>query len=129
QAAADRGLEGVLLGLVKAVNLVNKQDGAPTLALSHLGNRYGVAYILDTAKHCGNSNELCIEAIGHQACKRGLAHTRRPPENHGVRPSRLKGNAQRLARAKQVSLAYDFIQRSGTHALSELRMRARAVWQ
>src|SRR5690606_13470796 len=66
-----------------------------------------------------DGQELCIETVGHQTCKRRLAHPRRPPEDHGMRPARLKRNPQWLAGPQQVSLAHDLGQRPGPHALGK----------
>src|SRR3546814_14738672 len=94
-------LESILLRLVETVNLIDEKYGAPALPLCDLCGHDGFAYVFDAAQHSRHGQELCIEAIGHQARQGRLAHARRPPEDHGMRPSGLKGNPQRLARDRK----------------------------
>src|SRR5690606_1699910 len=57
-----------------------------------------------------------------EACQRGLAHTRRPPEDHRVRPSGLERHTKRLARTEQMGLPDDFIEVARAQSLGQRRV-------
>src|SRR5690606_37784334 len=67
----------------------------------------------------GNGDELRIETFDHEARERGLAHARRAPEDHGMRPAGFKGHSKGFARAQQMRLTHDFVQCTRPHALSQ----------
>ena len=71
-------------------------------------------------------NSACGE-IGNQARERGLAGAGRAPEDDRLQQVALDGFAQRPARADQLLLALDLVERARAHALGE-RHRAR-IWR
>ncbi len=115
------GQEGVLLGLVEPVYLVDEQDGGPAGAAGGLCARHRLPDVLDAAQHRRDGEELRVEGLGHQAREGGLPGTGRAPEDHRVRAPCLEGDAQRLARAEQVFLPDDFVQAARAHALGQRR--------
>jgi hypothetical protein len=127
--------EGVLLALVEAVHLVDKDDGAPPAcgrcafqrgALRHLLHR--LADVLDAAQHRRHGDELRVKRVGHQPRHGGLAHTGRPPQDAAnVRLARLERHAQRLALAQQVLLADHLVQGARAQALGQRRVRRRVA--
>src|SRR3546814_14884967 len=118
-------LESILLRLVETVNLIDEKYGAPALPLCDLCGHDGFAYVFDAAQHSRHGQELCIEAIGRQARQGRLAHARRPPADHEMRPSELKGNPQRLARAQPMGLPDHLAQRSCAHTFGTRPTRPR----
>src|SRR3546814_14297744 len=98
------------------MDLVDEQYGAPALALRDLGGHYGFAYVFYTTQNRGHGQELGIETISHQSGKRGLAHTRRPPEHHRMRPPGIKRYFQGIAGHQQMSPPHHLSPYSGPHA-------------
>ena len=102
-----------MLAFVEAVNFVDEQNGLAAQRQVLLRLLHGSAYVFDAGKHRRQRDELETEGAGGQPGQRGFADTGRAPENHRMRLARLKGQAQRFARADQVRLAYDFVQGFG----------------
>ena len=107
------------------MHLVDEEDGASALRGHDLGPLHGFADILDAGKHRRQRNEFGIEAIGHQSRQGGLAHARRPPQDHRMRRARGESQAQRLALADQMALADHLVERPRPHLLGQRRMRRR----
>ena len=123
QALLDVGQEGILLGLVEAMHLVDEEQGTaarPSQRQLRLGHR--LADVLDPRENGGQGDELGVEGVGHQPRQRGLAHPRRPPEDHRMRLARLEGQTQRLAGTEQVGLPDHLIQRPGPQQFRQRRM-------
>ena len=57
-----------------------------------------------------------IGYLGQQLCQRGLAHTRRPPEDHRMQRALLQRLAQRFAARQQMLLPDVFVEAGGTQA-------------
>jgi len=93
------------------------------IAINSLGMRDGITNILHAGEHCGDSDEISVEGIGHQARERGLADTRWPPEDHRMRPPRLERDPQRLARTEQMRLADHLVDVARAHTLGQRRTR------
>ena len=131
QPALDMRQERILLALVEPVHLIDEHDGAlrflderalrPRVqpAAGGFGTLHGLADVLDPAQHGADADELRIERIGHQARNRGLAHTRRAPQDAAMRPSRLERQAQRHARPQHMLLADDFRELARAQALGQ----------
>ena len=127
QPALDIGQESVLLRLVEAVHFIDEQDGvAARLLQLELGALQRFADVLDAGEHRGDRDELGIERLRHQPRQRGLAHARRAPQDHRMRLARLEREPQRFARAQQMRLADDFVERARTQPLGERRRRGSA---
>lgn len=105
------------------MNLVNEKDRAAALALRDLRHRHSVADVLHAAQHGRDGDELRVKAVGHQTRQRGLAHARRPPEDHGVRTAGFEGDAQRLVGSQQVRLTDHVGQGAGTQAFGQGNVR------
>ena len=120
-AIFDIGQEGVLLGLVKAVHLIDKQDGAHTAALTRLSPLNGLTDVLDATCHRRDLLEVRLGAAGNDQGKSRFAYARRPPENHGVAASALQRLAQRFIRSQQVTLPDVLIERARTHPSRQRR--------
>ena len=106
--------EGVLLGLVETVHLVDEQHRAPALPQPRLGLIDGGADVLDPGQHRRQRDELRVHGAGENQCQGGLAGARRAPQDHRVQLTALAGLAQGFAGAHQVFLADVFVQVGGT---------------
>ena len=120
-AALDVRQEGVLLGLVEAVNLVDEQD-RPRVQIGGFG-RVG-HHLLDlfNAAHDGRElDEAGLRGFGYDLGQSGFAHSGRAPEDHRAGVVALDLHAQGLAGTDQMLLPHEFFQTAGPHALSERR--------
>ena len=71
----------------------------------------------------GDRDEVTLGRVGNDLRQRGLACSRRPPQDDGrEQPVRFDGAAQELALADDVLLADIFIQRARAHARGERRL-------
>jgi hypothetical protein len=103
RAVLDIGQEGVLLRLVEAMHLVEKQHRVARAAQAARLLHHG-ADVLDAREHRRQRDELRVRAVRHQARQRRLAGARRTPQNHRMRPPGLERAAQRRAGSQQVRL-------------------------
>ena len=107
------GQEGILLGLVEAVDLIDEQQGAPPPGPVVLGPGDGLADFLDPGEHGGKSHEIGLHGAGHEPRQGGLAHPRRPPQDEGMGLAGGEGQAQGLALPQEVGLADHLVQGLG----------------
>ena len=105
QAAFHIRQEGILLGLVEAVHLIDEQEAGLAQQSRRFGSGHRLADLLDATEHRRDRQQLAAKAPGHQARQGGLADARRPPENHRMGLPALERHAQRFARAEQMLLA------------------------
>ncbi|CAH0327009.1 hypothetical protein SRABI128_05703 [Microbacterium sp. Bi128] len=81
-AVLDAGQQGVLLGLVEAVDLIQEEDGGGLEQVARgQGFVHHAADVLDTGGDGGELDELPPWALGNHMGKGGLAGTRRAPED------------------------------------------------
>jgi hypothetical protein len=113
--------EGVLLRLVEAVDFVDEQDGGAARALVHARALDGFADVLDAGEHGRNGDEVGAEGLRSQPRQRGLAHARRPPQDHRMQLAGIERQAQRLAGSQQMRLPDDVIQGARAQALGQRR--------
>ena len=119
-ARLDPRQEGVLLGLVEPVNLVDEEDGAAAPGTPRtLGPGHHLADFLDAGQHRREGDELRLGRLGNQPGEAGLARARRPPEDDRLQQIAFDGLAQRLPRRQQVLLAHVFVERPRAHPLGE----------
>ena len=112
----------ILLRLVEAVHLIDKDDGAPAaLRLPDGGLLNRLADVLDAAQHRRNGDEVRVKTVGHQARQRGFANAGRAPQNAAVRLTRLKRNTQRHVGPQQMLLADHLTEIFGPQALGQWR--------
>ncbi len=113
RAVLDRRQQTVLLRLVEAVDLVEEQDrAAAVLAQALTGPFDHLAHILDAGVDGAHLLEHPLRAAGDGERQGGLAGAGRPPEDGAGQPVLLDQPAQRLARADQVVLADDIVERA-----------------
>ena len=108
-----------MLRLVEAVHFIDKHHRAPARCTHGRRALHRFANIFHATEHRRDRDELGIEAISHQPRERGLAHSRRAPQNHRMQPTRLERHAQRFARAEQFGLTDHLVERSRAQALGE----------
>ena len=117
QSRLHRRQQGVLLGLVETVHLVEEQDGAlALLAESPAGRGQLGAHVLDGGRHSTPGHERLGSAGCDDLGDGGLAGSCRPPQHQRRHPVRLDQHAQWGARPQQVVLAHDRVQGAGTQA-------------
>ena len=123
EAALDAGQQGVLLGLVEAVDLVEEEDRAlAVLAEAVAGPLERVADVLHAGAHRAELLEGLAGVGGDGLGQGGLARARRPPQDHRRQPVGLDEGPERLARAEQVVLADDVVEGAGPQARRERRV-------
>jgi hypothetical protein len=87
--------QGVLLGLVEPMDLVDEQDcplAGRVQALLRRGD--GLANVLDAREHGVQGREVCSCGVGDDACQGGLSGPGRPVEDHAGQAIGLDGTAQ-----------------------------------
>jgi hypothetical protein len=101
------GQEGILLHTIEAMNLVDEEERS--LPLRHPGARgiEGFLQIGDTREDCGDLLELELGLAGEQTRDRGLARSRRPPEDERTERSRLDQPRQHAILAGEMLLPGD----------------------
>ena len=108
----------VLLRLIEAVNLVDKQKGGARIeevfALRLLDN---LPHVLDARRNGRERVERSIESRSHDVCKRGLAHTRRSPEYERRHAARCYELAKDATLAHKVRLTDIVVETSGAQTL------------
>ena len=91
-AVLDPGQQGVLLGLVEAVDLIQEQHGGGLVQVpGGQGLVHDPADILDARGDGGQFNEFPARAAGDDVRQGGLARARRSPEDHRARTGRTGG--------------------------------------
>ena len=123
-AFLDVRQEGVLLRFVEAVNFVDEDDGARAVLAGAVGVGHDLLDFLDAGEHGGKLDEVGLGDAGDDLGEGGFAGARRAPEDHRGGIVALDLDAQRLARADQVLLADEFVERARAHAVGQ---RARAA--
>ena len=125
----DRAVFGVrqhrvLLSLVPAMHLVDKQDGsllghAPRLVddFSQIGDARRYRRHCDKARVAEPSDDL------GQRC---FARAWRPPQHHAGHPIRLERSAEGATRRQEVLLAEDFVQRPRPHTRGQRQPAVRS---
>ena len=93
------------------MHFIDKQDRAlAVLAGLLLGDFNGLADFLNPGEHRRNRFEVRIRDFCEQARQGGLAHARRPPEDHRMQRALLQRLTQRLAASEHVFLTDVLIQ-------------------
>ena len=113
----DVGEEGVLLGLVEAVNLIDEEDGAGAEFRRFFGVDHDLLDLLDAGEDGGELDEAGAGDVGDDAGEGGLADSGRSPEDHGGGVVALDLDAEGLAGGEDVLLADVFVEVAGAHAV------------
>src|SRR6185369_1926396 len=113
------GQESILLGLVKAMDLVYEDDRARAVLPGALGVGHDLLDFLDAGEHGGEFDKLSLGKARDDLRQRGFAGAGRPPEDEGANIVALNLRAQRLAGADKMLLPDEFIERARTHAVSQ----------
>ena len=128
RAVLDVRQEGVLLGLVEAMDLVEEQDGALLVeseAILRLGNRRPN---LHDARHDGRHRREVGADLGcEQARETGLARPGRSPEHDRGEVAARDAAAERSALTDEVLLADELVERARTHAGGEWLLLGRRL--
>ncbi len=128
QPLLDERQKRILLRLVEAVHFVDEENRVPAGLLQiELGAIHRFAYVLDAREHRRERDEFRVERLRHQPRERRLADAGRAPQDHRMRFARFEREPQRLARAEQMALAYDFVERRAAAAARRAALRAPAL--
>jgi hypothetical protein len=104
------------------VDFVDEQDGAPAGAAARLfGLRHHFADFLDAGQHGTERDEVCARRAGDDAGKRGLAGSRRTPQDDRSQAIVVDRFAQGASGRKQCILPDDVVEGARTHALCQRR--------
>ncbi len=82
-AALDVGKEGVLLGLVEAMDLVDEEDGARAEVRGFFRVDHDLLDLLDAGEDGGELDEGGVRGLGDDLGEGGFADAGRAPEDHG----------------------------------------------
>ena len=106
-----KGQKVILLSFIKAVDLIHKQDGFPSIhANVVLGLLHHFLHVLFSC-HCGvNLPEIRTGGIGNDLCQGGLTGSRRSVKNNGSQLIRLYGPVQQLILSHNMLLPHHLIQ-------------------
>ena len=108
----DEREQHVLLRAAEAVHLVEEEDRAlAVLAQPAAGPLRDLADVLHARGHRREALERLLGRARDEPGDRGLARAGRPPEDQRREPVRLDQHPQRLARAEQMLLADDLVER------------------
>ena len=124
RALLEMRQQHVLLRLVEAVQLVDKEDGAlPVQAHSRARLRNLLADLAHVALHAVQGDEVGACLARDHVGQRRLAHAGRAVKDEGGEAIRLDGAAQQLTGREQVQLPGDFIERLRAHASRQRHRR------
>ena len=105
RAVFDKGQKGILLRLVEAVHLVDKQHALAARGALGPPGRNGLANGLDAIHHRGQRQHAAVCRGAQQARQGGLADSGRSPQDHGMQRLRVETAAQGFARRQKMALA------------------------
>src|SRR6266536_314912 len=111
--------ESVLLRLVEAMNLVNKNNGPCAVLARPFSLSHDLLDFFYSREHRAEFDELCASHSRNDLRQRRLAGAGRPPENQRSKVIAFNLRPQRLARSNQVLLSDEFIERARTHAVGQ----------
>jgi len=122
------GQQRVLLGLVPAVDLVDKEDGALVVHAQPLfGLVDDLAQILDAGSDGVERGEVPLGGIGDHVRQGGLAHARRPPEDDRGQVVSFDGPPQQPPAPDDILLPDEFFQRARPHPCGQGRIASGAL--
>ena len=127
RAVLDGPQQGVLLGLVEAMDLVDEEDRASASGLAFPGLVDGRADLADTRENSRERDEFRSMPAGDQAGQGRLAGSRRSPENQRRQFARraAQRHAQERFLADDIGLAHEFIEGAGPHPFGQRRIGSR----
>ena len=114
------GEEGVLLGLVEAVDLVDEQHAALAVQGEQLlGGLETGPHLGNPGHHRGQNHELGADRLGEDARQRRLAGPGRPPQQERCQVAARDRASERPRIADEVLLALVLIERARPHPRGE----------
>jgi len=116
------GEQGVLLGLVPAMHLIDKEDGAAAIeGALFLRLRRDLTQFLDPGQHGIDAHEPRAGGVGNDHSQRRLARARRPVEDDRGELVRLDGAPQQAPWTEDVPLAHELVQGARPHSRGQRR--------
>ena len=126
-AALDVGEEGVLLGLVEAVDLVDEEDGAGAVGGGLFGVDHDLLDLFDAGEDGGELDEGGRGEVGDDLGEGGFADAGRAPEDERGGVVVFDLQAEGFAGSEEVGLAEELVEGAGAHALGERGALERGV--
>ena len=119
-ALLDGSQQAVLLRLRETVDFIDEQDGAGGVEEAVLlGTVHHLAHVLHTARHGRQRVEGRLQLVGNNRGQRGLAHSRRSPQDETGDAPRLYHAAQHGSLADQMLLADVVVERRRAHSFCQ----------
>src|SRR5262249_31600048 len=112
--------EGILLRLVEAMDLVDEEDGFFGELIAPLGRLgHDVADVLDPGPDRRDLPKARAHAASQKACQRGLPGAGWAPQNQRRQGALAQGALEQAARAQEMALPDELLERARTHALGQ----------
>ncbi len=119
----------VLLRPIEPVHFVHEHDRPAAVSPRALGLGHHFLDFLDSGQHSAERYVFASRALRDDSRQGGFAASRRSPQKH--RPELVAFNlrAQRFARAEQLLLSDEFIERLRTHPIGQRTSRLRRFFR
>ncbi len=122
-AVLNKGQNGILLGLIEAMNLINEKDGLLlVLAAAFLGFLDDAAQVSHPRRDCTDGAEVGIGGIGNNIGQGGLAAARRPPEDNRGQLASFNGPPEHAPLAHELLLADELLKIRWPHPGCQRRL-------
>ncbi len=118
-SALDPWQEGILLGAVEAVNLIDEEDGAGAPGGGFFRVGHDLLDFFYAGEDGGEFDEGGFGGFGDDFGEGGFADAGRAPEDHRRGVVAIDLDAERFAGAEEMLLAEELVERVGAHALGE----------
>ncbi len=116
------GEEGILLGAIQAMDLIEEEQAGPALLTGLPRRRHRRAHFLHSGLDPGKSRELRVDMLRQELREGGLADSGGSPEDAGGQGAGPQESAEGPFRAEEGVLPHDVLDSPRSHAL---RQRAR----
>ncbi len=119
RAVLDIGQEGILLGAVEAVNLVDEQERPLAMLAAAAGGFEGLAQLRHAGEHRRNLLEMEPDSIRQEPRNSCLAGAGRAPEDERHEPLLVHKPAQHAVRSQEMILADDLFEGLGAQPVGQ----------
>ena len=114
------GQESILLGFIKAMNFINKEENFPLRGEQWISSIFNHASDIGDPRGDGiKTLEAAFGSIGNNPCQRTFAAARRAEKDDGTELIGKNHAPQHFSFPKQLTLAEKFGQRPGCHSIGK----------